>query len=50
MEEKIEKILLDLNIGYITVRVAKTKILKLIKNEEQKSKPQRQLGNAKRTL
>lgn len=38
MEEKIEKILLDLNIGYITVRVAKTKILKLIKNEEQKPK------------
>ena len=39
MEEKIEKILLDLNIGYITVRVAKTKILKLIENEKQKPKP-----------
>ena len=40
MEQKLEKILLDLNIGYISVRVAKTKILKLIKNEKQKLKPQ----------
>lgn len=39
MENKLEKILLDLNIGRISVRVAKTKILKLIKNEEQKPKP-----------
>jgi hypothetical protein len=37
MEEKLEKILLDLNIGYFTVKAAKTKILKLIKKEEQKS-------------
>ena len=29
MEEKLEKILLDLNIGYITVKVAKRKILRL---------------------
>jgi hypothetical protein len=33
MEKKLEKILLDLNIGYITVRVAKTKILKLVENK-----------------
>jgi hypothetical protein len=39
MEEKLEKILLDLNIGYFTVKAAKTKILKLIKKEEQKSNP-----------
>lgn len=39
MEQKLEKILLDLNIGSITVRVAKTKILKLIENEKQKLKP-----------
>ena len=31
MEEKLEKILLDLNFGSISVKVAKTKILKLIK-------------------
>jgi hypothetical protein len=29
MEEKLETILLDLNIGYITVKVAKRKILRL---------------------
>jgi hypothetical protein len=29
METKLEKILLDLNIGYITVKVAKRKILRL---------------------
>ena len=29
MEEKLEKIILDLNIGYITVKVAKRKILRL---------------------
>ena len=40
MENKLEKILLDLNIGRITVRVAKTKILKLIENEKQKLKSQ----------
>jgi hypothetical protein len=34
MENKLEKILLDLNIGYISVKVAKSKILKLIENEK----------------
>jgi hypothetical protein len=34
MENKLEKILLDLNIGYISVKVAKSKILKLIQNEK----------------
>jgi hypothetical protein len=38
MEQKLENILLDLNIGYISVKVAKTKILKLIENEKQESK------------
>jgi hypothetical protein len=33
-EERLEKILLDLNIGLITVRVAKTKILKLFKDAD----------------
>ena len=35
---KLEIILLDLNIGRVSVRVAKTKILKLIENEKQKYK------------
>ena len=35
MEEKLEKILLDLNIGYITVKVAKRKILRLFAVSEQ---------------
>lgn len=39
IEQKLEKILLDLNIGYISVMVAKTKILKFIENEKQKPKP-----------
>jgi hypothetical protein len=34
MENKLEQILLDLNIGYISVKVAKSKILKLIQDEK----------------
>jgi hypothetical protein len=35
MEERLEKILLDLNIGYITVKVAKRKILRLFTDSGQ---------------
>lgn len=36
MEDKIEKVLLNLNIGYISVKVAKRKLLKLIEVENLK--------------